>query len=244
MGSLDYARDDNPNVISTKRSAWRNPRQKRSPGFARDDNINNMKEAEAPLKLKDRIRKLFTNVWTIPNVLTMIRLALVPVFVVLFLNGHKMASLAVFVAASLTDMLDGYLARKLNQITDFGKLFDPLADKLMVLSAMVCQGIAGVFPWSAIIIVACKELLMVLGGLFMLSRNVVVYSNYAGKAAQVCFIISLVLAFFHDELAAWGVQLDLSFLWATVALAIVAMVIYVVRAARGWEKKQEGTNEK
>ena len=119
-----------------------------------------MKEAEAPLKLKDRIRKLFTNVWTIPNVLTMIRLALVPVFVVLFLNGHKMASLAVFVAASLTDMLDGYLARKLNQITDFGKLFDPLADKLMVLSAMVCQGIAGVFPWSAIIIVACKELLM------------------------------------------------------------------------------------
>ncbi len=210
------------------------------------------------MKLKDRIRKLFTNVWTIPNVLTMIRLILVPVFVVLFFKGYQwtprgyekvspgyvMASLGVFVAASLTDMLDGYLARKLNQITDFGKLFDPLADKLMVLSAMVCQGIVGVFPWSAIIIVACKELLMVLGGLFMLSRNVVVYSNYAGKAAQVCFIVSLVLAFFHDELAAWGVQLDLIFLWATVALAIIAMVIYVVRAARGWEKKQEGTDEK
>ena len=191
------------------------------------------------MKLKDRIRKLFTNVWTIPNVLTMIRLILVPVFVVLFFTGHRKASLAVFIAASLTDMLDGYLARKLNQVTDFGKLFDPLADKLMVLSAMVCQGIAGVFPWSAIIIVACKELMMVIGGLFMLSKNMVVYSNYVGKTAQVFFIISLVLAFFHDELAAWGVQLDLIFLWATVALAIAAMVIYVVEAVRGKYGKTE-----
>ena len=189
------------------------------------------------MNLKEKIRKLFTNVWTIPNVLTMIRLILVPVFVVLFLNGHKMASLAVFVAASLTDMLDGYLARKLNQITDFGKLFDPLADKLMVLSAMVCQGIVGVFPWSAIIIVACKELFMVIGGLFMLKKDVVVYSNYVGKAAQVCFIASLILAFFHDEFEAgnimlWGMTPDIILLWITVALALCAMVVYIVESVR------------
>ena len=189
------------------------------------------------MNLKEKIRKLFTNVWTIPNVLTMIRLILVPVFVVLFLNGHKMASLAVFVAASLTDMLDGYLARKLNQITDFGKLFDPLADKLMVLSAMVCQGIVGVFPWSAIIIVACKELFMVIGGLFMLKKDVVVYSNYVGKAAQVCFIASLILAFFHDKFEAgkimlWGMTPDIILLWITVALALCAMVVYIVESVR------------
>jgi CDP-diacylglycerol--glycerol-3-phosphate 3-phosphatidyltransferase len=193
---------------------------------------------QSHLNLKDKIRKLFTNVWTIPNVLTMIRLLLVPVFVVLFLKGHKMASLGVFIAASLTDMLDGYLARKLNQITDFGKLFDPLADKLMVLSAMVCQGIAGVFPWSAIIIVACKELFMVIGGLLMLKNDVVVYSNYVGKAAQVCFILSLVLAFFHDELAARGVQLDIILLWMTVALALCAMVIYIIGAVRTIRKRK------
>ena len=196
------------------------------------------------MNLKEKIRKLFTNVWTIPNVLTMIRLILVPVFVVLFLKGHKMASLAVFVVASLTDMLDGYLARKLNQITDFGKLFDPLADKLMVLSAMVCQGIVGVFPWSAIIIVACKELFMVIGGLLMLKNDVVVYSNYAGKAAQVCFIMSLVLAFFHDELAAWGVQLDIILLWITVALALCAMVIYIFGSVRTIRKRTAEGGEK
>ena len=184
--------------------------------------------------MKEKIRKLFSNVWTIPNVLTIIRMLLIPVFVVLFFHEEeiKVASLCVFCAASLTDMLDGYLARKLNQITDFGKLFDPLADKLMVLSAMVCQGIVGVFPWSAIIIVACKELFMVIGGLLMLKNDVVVYSNYVGKAAQVCFILSLVLAFFHDELAAWGVQLDIILLWITVALALCAMVIYIIGSVR------------
>ena len=191
------------------------------------------------MNLKEKIRKLFTNVWTIPNVLTMIRLILVPVFVVLFLRGYRMASLGVFVGASLTDMLDGYLARKLNQITDFGKLFDPLADKLMVLSAMVCQGIAGVFPWAAIIIVACKELLMVVGGLLMLKNDIVVYSNYLGKAAQVCFIASLVLAFFHDELAAQGMQLDIILLWITVALALCAMVVYIIGSVRTVRKQRK-----
>ena len=189
------------------------------------------------MNLKERIRKLFTNVWNVPNVLTMIRLLLVPVFVALFVRGHEKAALAVFIAASLTDMLDGMLARKLNQITDFGKLFDPLADKLMVLTALVCQACAGVFPWVAIIIVGCKELFMVFGGLFMLSRDVVVYSNYVGKAAQVCFIASLILSFFHRELAEWGTRLDLILLWITVALALLAMIIYSVEAVRYLRKK-------
>ena len=145
--------------------------------------------------MKEKIRGLFSNVWTIPNVLTIIRMILIPVFVVLFFRGYKIAALCVFCAASLTDMLDGYLARKLNQITDFGKLFDPLADKLMVVTALTCQGIAGIFPWFAVVIVACKELVMVLGGIFMLSKSVVVYSNYVGKAAQVFFIASLILSF-------------------------------------------------
>ena len=197
--------------------------------------------------MKEKIRKLFTNVWTVPNVLTMLRLVLIPVFIWFFCLAHPagqpvrkdwlMASLAVFVAASLTDMLDGYLARKLNQITDFGKLFDPLADKLMVLTAMVCQAVVGVFPWPAIIIVACKELYMVLGGMFMLKKGVVVYSNYVGKTAQVCFIASLVLSFFHHDFEDAGTRLfgltpDILLLWITVALAVAAMIVYTVNAYR------------
>ena len=183
--------------------------------------------------MKEKVQKLFSNVWTIPNVLTMLRLLLVPVFVVLFVRGMRKAALAVFLAASLTDLLDGYLARKLNQITDFGKLFDPLADKLMVLTALVCQGIAGVFPWAAIVLVACKEALMVGGGAYMLKRGIVVYANLWGKTATVFFIAALVSSFFHEELAAAGFPLDQVLIWCAVALAVAAMVIY---ARQAWQQ--------
>ena len=187
--------------------------------------------------MKEKIQKLFSNVWTIPNVLTIIRIILIPVFVVLFFKGQKIAALCVFCAASLTDMLDGYLARRLNQITDFGKLFDPLADKLMVLTVMVCQTFWGPLPLVAVIIVAVKELVMVLGGVFMLSKDVVVYSNYFGKAAQVGFIFSLILSFFHDNflegnVVLWGMTPDILLLWITVALAVIAMAVYAAGAVK------------
>ena len=194
--------------------------------------------------MKEKIRKLFSNVWTIPNVLTILRIILIPVFVVLFFKGQKIAALCVFCAASLTDMLDGYLARKLNQITDFGKLFDPLADKLMVLTAMICQTFWGPLPLIAVLIVAAKELMMVLGGVFMLSRGVVVYSNYYGKAAQVGFIASLILSFFHDRFVEgnvmlWGMTPDILLLWITVALAIIAMVVYATGAVKQIKNKDK-----
>ena len=198
--------------------------------------------------MKEKIQKLFSNVWTIPNVLTIIRIILIPVIVVQFFKGEKIAALCVFCAASLTDMLDGYLARKLNQITDFGKLFDPLADKLMVLTAMVCQTFWGPLPLVAVIIVALKELVMVLGGVFMLSKDVVVYSNYFGKAAQVGFIASLILSFFHDRflegnVVLWGMTPDIILLWITVALAVVAMGVYAAGAIKTINKKEEKKDE-
>ena len=198
--------------------------------------------------MKDRIRKLFTNVWTIPNVLTMIRLILIPVFVVVFFrtphDQDKIAALIIFAAASITDLFDGMLARRLNQITDFGKLFDPLADKVMVVTAMICQAVIGVFPWAAVIIVGAKEGIMLLGGMFMLSKNVVVYSNYVGKTAQVFFIASLLLSFFHPSLLAGGVCLfgmtvDLLLLWITVFLAFAALAVYAAGAVKTLKGKKE-----
>ena len=188
---------------------------------------------EAGFDLKEKLRKLFTNVWNVPNVLTMFRLILIPVFVAVFVKGHTKWALAVFCAASLTDMLDGYLARKLNQVTDFGKLFDPLADKVMVLTALFCQGAAGVLPWPAILIVLAKELLMVLGGAFMLGKGVVVYANYYGKTAQVFFILSLILSFFHEEMKGWGAQPHIICLWISVGLSLLAMGVY---AAGAWKQ--------
>lgn len=188
--------------------------------------------------MKSVFQKYFTDIWNVPNVLTMIRLALIPVFVALFATGHDKLALLVFLIASFTDFLDGYLARKNNQITAFGKLMDPLADKVMVVTALICQGITGVFPWVAIIIVLLKELVMVLGGVFMLKNDVVVYSNMLGKTAQCSFILALVLSFYHAEFIGWGFPLDRIVLWISVVLTLCALIDYGMGAYKTLKAKR------
>ena len=187
------------------------------------------------------IREYIRRNWNVPNVLTMIRLFLVPVYIVLFAIGEKYSALTVFLLASFTDLLDGRIARKYNLITDFGKLMDPLADKVMVVTAMCSMAIgnktiSAVIPWAAVVILFIKELIMVIGSAVMLRYQIVVYSTMVGKVAQCMFIASLVAVYFHDwfvELCAgWLMPLDLIMMWASIVLALWALVIYVTRGVR------------
>ena len=181
--------------------------------------------------MKEMLRDLGKDIWNVPNLLTMARLAMIPAFIALDLTRHFTSALIVFCLASLTDCLDGFLARKNNQVTNFGKLFDPLADKVMVVSALICHGIWGYFPWAAIAIVALKELYMVIGSAWMLNHGHVVSANIFGKAATVAFIASLILSFFHEKLPeGLGVQLDVIVLWISVGLALEAAFIYTVES--------------
>lgn len=176
------------------------------------------------ISVKSFREKYLTNIWNIPNLLTMLRLALIPVFIVLHIAGHAKLSLLVFCIASATDCLDGYIARRYQLVTDFGKLMDPLADKLMVCAALVMQGIANVFPIPAVIIVIIKEALMVYGSSYMLHNGIVVCSNLWGKLAQFSFICALVLSFWHDDFTAFPV--DQIILWIAVVIAIIALIDY------------------
>ncbi len=180
-------------------------------------------------------------IWTVPNVLTMLRMALIPVYWVLMSQGRMIPALSTYLAASLTDLADGYIARKYNQITDFGKLMDPLADKLMVLSVMLSLilpmgGRPAVLPWLPFIILLAKELLMVLGGLFMLKKGVVVYSKVIGKAAQFVMVCSLLCAFFYEYFDGIGAPVYLWLLWAAVVLTVCALFYYGKAA---WEQLKE-----
>ncbi len=177
-------------------------------------------------------QKFLTNVWNVPNVLTMIRLALIPVFVLLHANGLEKLALLVFCAASFTDWLDGYIARRYHLITDFGKLMDPLADKLMVCTALVMQGLNGTFPVVAIIIVVIKELVMIYGSSYMLAHDVVVCANMWGKTAQCSFILALVLSFWHADFTAMNFPIDRVCLWIAVVLAVLALVDYTRSALK------------
>ena len=174
--------------------------------------------------------RYLTNIWNVPNVLTILRLLLIPVFVLLHLMGYGKMALLTFCVASFTDWLDGYIARKYNLITDFGKLMDPLADKLMVCTALVMQGVAGVFPIPAIVIVIIKEAVMIYGSSYMLHNGIVVYSNIWGKLAQFSFILALVLSFWHFDFEAISFPIDRWILWIAVGIAIIALVDYT-RAA-------------
>lgn len=166
----------------------------------------------------------------VPNALTLLRVLLIPVYVWLFCNGQKYVALAVFVVACLTDLLDGYLARRNHQVTSFGKLMDPLADKLMVITVMLSQMFVGVAPWPAVAILLAKECYMVLGGYLLLRHGIVVYSFMIGKVAHCLFIASLVLMFFHEwflaVLPGWWMTPDQIMLWAAVACTLAAMVFY------------------
>ena len=166
------------------------------------------------------------NNFNVPNALTLLRLLLIPVFIWLMFTDRMMPALYVFVFASLTDIADGWIARRYNLITDFGKLFDPLADKLMVLSVMASMAIKGIAPWGAIIVLLVKELLMMLGGVLLLRKKVVVYSMPIGKAAQFVTVAALVLCFFHEQFAAWGYAVHLWMLWTGVGLSILSLFYY------------------
>jgi len=176
---------------------------------------------------------------TIPNALSLIRLLLVPVYVILFLNGCKDTALVVFLTACVTDLLDGYLARKLQQITNLGKLIDPFADKVMVLTVMFSMAlgstqIPAVIPWPAVAILLLKECVMVVGGLVMLKHGIVVHSSMIGKIAHTVFIGALAASFFHDTLSAvfptWPMSPDLMLIRLAVALTLCAMVFYILRS--------------
>lgn len=176
--------------------------------------------------------RYLTNIWNLPNVLTILRMLLIPVFVVLHAMGHGKLALLVFCIASFTDWLDGHIARKCNLITDFGKLMDPLADKLMVCTALVMQGVDGVFPVVAIVIVIIKELVMIYGSSYMLHQNIVVQSNMWGKLAQCSFILALVLSFWHNDFTVMNLPVDRVILWISVVIAVIALVDYTLASLR------------
>ena len=130
----------------------------------------------------------------IPNILSALRIAMVGLFVVLFFQDKYVACFIVYAIAYFTDILDGFLARRYNWITDLGKLLDPVGDKLMLIAAVSCFAARDWIPMAIPIIVAVKELVILLGGLFLFNKkDVVVTSDWLGKIAAGAFNITVLL---------------------------------------------------
>ena len=135
----------------------------------------------------------------LPNKLTMVRVVLIPVYLVLWhldFTFNNYAALAVFVIASLTDFLDGYIARKHNLVTDFGKFMDPLADKMLVLTAMTCFCAMGRFPDWALVIVMAREFAVSGLRLVAVDNGRVIAAGWSGKVKTASTMVCLCLMHF------------------------------------------------
>lgn len=135
----------------------------------------------------------------IPNILTVFRFLLVPLIVITAVQNNYISTIIILTISGITDILDGFIARKFNFISDFGKLMDPLADKITQISLLLTITLKRIIPFWISIIVILKEVLMVTGASFLYGKQLVVSSKWYGKLSTVLFYIAFVLSLFLKQ---------------------------------------------
>ena len=187
-------------------------------------------------------------IFTIPNVISFIRLCLVPAFLVLLFNGYDLLATVLFALAAGTDWIDGQIARRTNSVSRLGQLLDPAVDRILMISGVVALLCLGRLPLWIILVVVIRDLFLLSAGGFILFRyKVRVPVVYAGKVATTFLFVGfagLLLNFpmvsglgvcdlwwlpgFNGDPVSWGIW----FVYAGLVLALITTAIY---AARGWK---------
>ena len=171
----------------------------------------------------------------VPNALTILRLAAVPLFVVLLLGMDGEGSYwlaALFAGAAFTDQVDGFLARRWRVESEFGKLADPLADRLMIDAAVILLWLDDRLPWLALAVVLARDAVLVGGYRLVRDRGYDFSVSLLGKVATWVLYAGVVGIIASDRGTDWPLWL----FWAGVVLAVVAAVVYVARALRTVER--------
>ena len=170
----------------------------------------------------------------LPNKLTVLRVLMIPFFVIaLMLEGganqtYRYVAAAIFIIASLTDLLDGKIARKYNLVTNFGKFMDPLADKLLVCSALICMIELGQLPAWMVLIIIAREFIISGFRLVASDNGVVIAASYWGKWKTTFQMISVVLLILNIEALS---MLTNATVWIALALTVISLVDYIVKNA-------------
>lgn len=169
----------------------------------------------------------------LPNKLTVARVCMVPLFMVALLintETSRIVATILFALASLTDMLDGQIARKYNLITNFGKLMDPLADKILTAAAMVCLVQLGDLAAWIVVIVLFREYAITGLRSVAASENIVIAAGIWGKVKTVCQMFALMLLMLKPQIVALcGVDLGLLLMYVALILTVYSGVDYVIK---------------
>ena len=168
---------------------------------------------------------------TLPNILTCVRVLLIPVFMVLAYQNNMpcdIAALTVYVVACLTDYVDGYLARKNNQVTNFGKFMDPVADKLLVMAALLIFIEDGTIPAWAVAIILGREFIVSALRMVAASEGLVIAANMWGKAKTMITMITLIFLLCPIGPILLGpVSLQDIMIWITVIITAISGTTYI-----------------
>ena len=163
----------------------------------------------------------------IPNYLTIIRLILVPIIFALILYEHYTIAIIVYIIANLTDVLDGYIARKFNLISDFGKLMDPLADKITQVGTILALILKRIIPFWILIIISLKEITMIVVASVLFKKKIVtVHSKWYGKAATVLLFIAIVFTLLSEKITVLS-NITIYLYYLSIAMTLFAGVMYV-----------------
>ena len=165
----------------------------------------------------------------VPNALTIIRFLLIPVIVISIFNGDYIIAFIFFTISGITDIADGFIARKFNLISNFGKLMDPLADKLTQIATIASLTLKDIIPIWILAIVLLKELIMIAGASFLYGKDVVVYSKWYGKLATVLFYVAIVFSLLINqfELPSIWSNLDLWLFYLALFATVFSLLMYI-----------------
>ena len=169
----------------------------------------------------------------LPNKLTMFRVILIPFFVFFLLAPYfegygNYVAVAIFIVASLTDLLDGKIARKYNLVTNFGMFMDPLADKLLVCSAMICLIELGLLPAWIVIIIIAREFIISGFRLIASDNGVVIAASYWGKFKTTFQMLMVIVLLLNFDIPAFKI-LGTVLIWIATILTVVSLIDYIVK---------------
>lgn len=185
----------------------------------------------------------------IPNALTILRFILIPFIVLSIVNENYIKAFIFLTISGLTDILDGFIARKFNFITNFGKLIDPLADKTTQVAILVTLALKDIIPMWILMIVFIKEFVMIAGASFLYGKELVVSSRWYGKLATVLFYIAIVSSFIikyvnatcllPEDKFSFLPQFDIYIYYLALIATVFSLVMYYITFYKqGYLKKE------
>lgn len=203
------------------------------------NSTQNMAENKAGNEEQTKVK-----IWNVPNVLTTLRVIMIIPFVLVLLGGNagwfgenmlvpSLVALGIFVVACITDLLDGKIARKYNLVTNFGKFMDPLADKVLVSSGLICMVAMERIPAWVVIIILAREFIISGFRLVASDAGIVIAASYWGKFKTTFQMILVVMAII--DLSAWVPYYNIAvqvIMYIALALTVISLIDYIVKNKR------------